>query len=213
MLTLPHRARRRALLVTAVIAQSLVTANDANAQVPIEEQSREDVQEVIVTGSRIVRQELTATSPIAVINEDTIRLNNPITIEEVLRRSPQFAPAIGGQVNNGNPGAATLDLRNLGEERTLVLVDGKRFVPYDSQNIVDVNIIPASLLQRVEVITGSRTRSPRPTGASAGSRRTTCCSPTAASAPTRRRRSTRPSPATTTSGVPSSTPAARSRPA
>lgn len=154
MTDLPLRAPPGALLLAVLLAPSLAVAQDDGAPVPVEEQSREEVQEIIVTGSRIVRQELTATSPIAVINEDTIRLNNPVTVEEVLRRSPQFAPAIGGQVNNGNVGAATLDLRNLGEERTLVLVDGKRFVPYDSQNIVDVNMIPASLLERVEVITG-----------------------------------------------------------
>jgi outer membrane receptor protein involved in Fe transport len=154
MTDLPLRARHSALLLASLLAPPVALAQEEEAPATIEEQSREEIQEIVVTGSRIVRQELTATSPIAVINEDTIRLNNPVNMEELLRRSPQFAPAIGSQVNNGNAGAATLDLRNLGEERTLVLVDGKRFVPYDSQNIVDVNMIPASLLERVEVITG-----------------------------------------------------------
>ncbi len=60
----------------------------------------------------------------------------------------------GSGTNNGNEGAARVDLRDLGPERTLVLVDGKRFVPYDSNGIVDLNMIPASLIDRVEVVTG-----------------------------------------------------------
>jgi outer membrane receptor protein involved in Fe transport len=156
MTDLPPAARLRVLLLAALPGLAFTTANaqQRGAPVPVEEQSAESVQEIVVTGSRIVRAELTAASPIAVVNEDTIRLNNPINIEDLLRRSPQFAPAIGSQVNNGNEGAATLDLRNLGEERTLVLVDGKRFVPFDAQNFVDVNMIPVSLLERVEVVTG-----------------------------------------------------------
>jgi outer membrane receptor protein involved in Fe transport len=154
MSNFPPAARLRALLLACLLAPGLASAQERGTAVPVAEQSAEEPEEIVVTGSRIVRAELTATSPIAVIDADTIRLNNPVSIEDVLRRSPQFAPAIGSQVNNGNSGAATLDLRNLGEERTLVLVDGKRFVPYDSQNIVDVNMIPVPLLERVEVITG-----------------------------------------------------------
>jgi outer membrane receptor protein involved in Fe transport len=154
MTNFPPAARLRALLLASLLGPGLASAQERGTAVPVAEQSAEEPEEIVVTGSRIVRAELTATSPIAVVNEDIIRLTNPINIEDLLRRSPQFAPAIGSQVNNGNAGAATLDLRNLGEERTLVLVDGKRFVPYDSQNIVDVNMIPVSLLERVEVVTG-----------------------------------------------------------
>src|SRR3546814_17839601 len=65
-----------------------------------------------------------------------------------------FRSAWGSATNNGNEGAATVDLRNRGEERTLVLVDGKRFVPYDSNGVVDLNMIPPALIERVEVVTG-----------------------------------------------------------
>ncbi len=112
------------------------------------------MEEIFVTGSRIARSDLTANSPINVIDAESLQVTNTVNVEEFLRKMPQFAQAIGRNTNNGNPGVATLDLRNLGEERTLVLMDGKRFIPYDADGIVDVGMIPASLIERVEVITG-----------------------------------------------------------
>lgn len=111
-------------------------------------------QAIIVTGSRIARPDLTAASPVTVVNAKSLEISGTNTVENFIRTIPQAAPAIGGNTNNGNPGVATVDLRNLGEERTLVLVDGKRFVPYDSDGIVDLNMIPSSLIDRVEVLTG-----------------------------------------------------------
>lgn len=126
----------------------------APAEAPVATPDRDDMAEIIVTGSRIVRTELAAMSPFAVIDKDAIRLSNQTNIENVLRNQPQFAQATGSSTNNGNDGAATVDLRQLGEARTLVLVDGKRFVPYDYQGFVDVSMIPVDLIERVEVITG-----------------------------------------------------------
>lgn len=111
-------------------------------------------EEIIVTGSRITRSDLTAMSPIAVLDEKQIELSNATNIENFLRNVPQFAQAIGSSTNNGNGGVSTVDLRQLGEARTLVLVNGKRFVPYDYQGFVDLSMIPTSLIERVEVITG-----------------------------------------------------------
>ncbi len=110
--------------------------------------------EIFVTGSRIARKELTANTPITVVDAESIKLSGKVNVEEYLRELPQFAPAIGGNSNNGNPGVATIDLRNLKEERTLVLMNGKRFIPYDPDGIVDINMIPTALIERVEVITG-----------------------------------------------------------
>lgn len=124
------------------------------AQQPPTTLTQDEIEEIVVTGTRIARPELTAMSPFAVLGEQEIKLSNPANIENFLRTSPQFAQAIGSNTNNGNDGSATLDLRNLGEERTLVLVNGKRFVPFDYQGYVDVSMIPVSLIERVEVITG-----------------------------------------------------------
>ncbi|RYY03435.1 MAG: TonB-dependent receptor [Gammaproteobacteria bacterium] len=111
-------------------------------------------EEIVVTGSRIKRPELSSNSPISVIDSQALKLANTTNPEEFLRSDPRFVAAIGSNTNNGNDGASTVDLRNLGEERTLVLVDGKRFTPYDYQGFVDLSMIPTALLERVEVITG-----------------------------------------------------------
>lgn len=109
---------------------------------------------IVVTGSRIARPDLEAASPVTSVTAEALDISGTNSAEEFLRDLPQAVAAIGANTNNGNPGVATIDLRNLGEERTLVLVDGKRFVPYDSNGIVDLNMIPASLIERVDVLTG-----------------------------------------------------------
>jgi outer membrane receptor protein involved in Fe transport len=134
------------------VALALALPATLSAQQP--PAANDNVDEIIITGSRIARPEETAMSPFAVIGEEQISLSNPTNIENFLRTSPQFAQALGSNTNNGNEGSATIDLRNLGEERTLVLVNGKRFIPYDYQGFVDLSMIPVSLIDRVEIITG-----------------------------------------------------------
>lgn len=128
-----------------------VTAFPALAQ---SEKSADSVEEVFVTGSRIKRPDLEFNSPVAIIESTELKLTNTVNTEELLRDDPRFVAAIGGNTNNGNDGSATVDLRNLGEERTLVLVDGKRFTPYDYQGYVDLSMIPTALIERVEIVTG-----------------------------------------------------------
>ncbi|PCI51265.1 MAG: TonB-dependent receptor [Alphaproteobacteria bacterium] len=140
-----------AIAVAAILPLSIqasYAADDAAAE--------EDVlfEEVVVTGSRIQRSDLVANSPITTFDAETLRATGTNNIEEFLRDIPQAVAALGSSTNNGNPGVSTVDLRNLGEERTLVLVDGKRFTPYDSNGTVDLNMIPTSLIKRVEVVTG-----------------------------------------------------------
>ncbi|NND37495.1 MAG: TonB-dependent receptor, partial [Gammaproteobacteria bacterium] len=131
----------------AAVATSPAFAQATGAAGPIRE-------EILVTGSRIARADLEAVSPIVVVQSDTLEKLNITNAEEFLRQLPQFAAGIGANTNNGNDGSSTVDLRNLGEERTLVLVNGKRFVPFDYQGYVDVAMIPARLIERVEIITG-----------------------------------------------------------
>ncbi|MVZ97575.1 TonB-dependent receptor [Sphingorhabdus sp. IMCC26285] len=136
-----------ALAIGAALSSAPVFAQEA-----AEEASEQPA--IVVTGSRIARPDLESSSPVSVVTSEQIQLSGTNNAEEYLRDLPQAVPAIGGNTNNGNPGVATLDLRNLGEERTLILVDGKRFVPFDSNGIVDLNMIPAALIERAEVLTG-----------------------------------------------------------
>lgn len=138
-------------VASAVLGLAMIST-PAFAQDAAAEEVVEDA--IVVTGSRIGRPDLEASSPVTVVSADQLKISGTTDAEVFLRDLPQAVAAVGQNSNNGNPGVATVDLRNLGEERTLVLVDGKRFVPYDAGGIVDLNMIPASLIERVEVLTG-----------------------------------------------------------
>jgi len=110
--------------------------------------------EVVVTGSRIARPDLENASPVSVISAKDIQLRQPSTAEELLRDMPGIRPAVGPGVNNGSAGAATLDLRGIGTNRTLILLDGRRIVPYGLGGVTDTNNIPVALIERVDTLTG-----------------------------------------------------------
>jgi len=109
-----------------------------------------DNNDVIVTGTRIVRLNNRSAAPIQTVTAADIKAQSPINIEEVLNRLPQVAPD-SQQNYQDSDGRQRIKLRNLGFERTLVLVDGKRL---GTQNGVDANMIPVSMLQRVDILTG-----------------------------------------------------------
>lgn len=111
---------------------------------------------IVVTGSRIARPDLDQASPVVVIGAEEIQLQATNNIENILNSNPQFVPSTTSASNNPGGGVATVDLRNLGTTRTLVLVDGRRYLSYDVNQIVDLNTIPAALIERVDVVTGGR---------------------------------------------------------
>jgi outer membrane receptor protein involved in Fe transport len=143
----------RAALFTGTALSGVAVVASANAQDQTAA-TRPQVEEIVVTGTRITDPSLTSASPIAVVSFEQIQAVGTTNLEEFVRSIPQAVAAEGSNTNNGNQGAATIDLRNLGRERTLVLVDGKRFVPFDTQGWVDVSMIPVSMIERVEVVTG-----------------------------------------------------------
>ena len=110
--------------------------------------------EIVVTGSRIARPDLTAASPVAVISQDALKASNAVTVEQLLAVNPQFNASQGTASNNPGDGVSTADLRGLESKRTLVLIDGKRAPFYDTQGSVDLNSIPVALIKRVDVLTG-----------------------------------------------------------
>ncbi|MDH5617971.1 MAG: TonB-dependent receptor [Gammaproteobacteria bacterium] len=115
----------------------------------------EVLEEIITTGTRLARQDYQAASPIATVGADLFSDTGAPTIETVLNTLPQFVPAITSTSNNpSNGGQANVSLRGLGTSRTLVLLDGRRVVPSNPTGVVDLNLIPATLIENVEVITG-----------------------------------------------------------
>jgi outer membrane receptor protein involved in Fe transport len=112
-------------------------------------------QDIIVTGSRIPRTDLTSTSPIAMTGEEDIKLQSALTVEDFSVRLPQLAGGVRQAAQGSDAfGAQVLDLRNFGQSRSLVMINGSRAVPFSFRNSVDVNAIPASLIKRVDVLTG-----------------------------------------------------------
>lgn len=117
-----------------------------------------EVSEVVITGSRIARQDYVSESPIVTIGQERITAAGMVTVENALNQLPQFVPSNGAGTNTTNfvttPGQAYANLRGLGPTRTLVLVEGRRIVAGNPNAVVDLNTIPTFLIESVETITG-----------------------------------------------------------
>jgi len=136
-----------ALSATPALAQD-AEATEAPNDVAAEQTS------IIVTGSRIENPNLTASSPVAVVTADTIDLRQAVVVDDFLREIPGITPSIGAQVNNGNGGSTFVDLRGIGANRNLVLLNGTRVTPAGLGGITNIDVIPVALIERVDVLTG-----------------------------------------------------------
>ena len=114
----------------------------------------EDEGAIVVTGSRIQRRDLTSTSPLAVVQDEEFQLSGAVNVEQVINTLPQVIPGTTAFSNNPGGGVATLNLRGLGSTRTLVLVNGRRWMFFDVSQVVDLNTIPQFLIDSVDVVTG-----------------------------------------------------------
>jgi len=126
-----------------------------------EEAAAADLQEVTVTGSRIVRRDFESSSPIVTVGSEMLDNTGTQAVESALNQLPQFVPSqtmfSAGDVQPSafnNPGIVTLNLRGLGANRNLVLVDGRRAQPANAQLVVDINSIPSAAIESVEIISG-----------------------------------------------------------
>ncbi|MEM8825793.1 MAG: TonB-dependent receptor, partial [Pseudomonadota bacterium] len=151
-----------ALMSAPAFAQDAdATDNEVGGIAPAEqvqtaqlETAEVDQDVIVVTGSRLSNPNLETNSPIAVVTEDEVELRQVNTVEEFLRQIPGVAPGIGSNVNNGNGGNTTLNLRGLGAVRNVVLLNGTRVTPFDTTGVTNVDIIPVALLERTDVLTG-----------------------------------------------------------
>lgn len=113
------------------------------------------VDYMIVTGSRILRRDFESASPIVTVLPEFFESVGAPTAEAALNRLPQVVPNIGSTSNNpGVDGQAFVDLRGLGPTATLVLLDGRRIISSNGAGVVDINLIPPTLIERVEIVTG-----------------------------------------------------------
>ena len=124
-----------------------------------QEAATEDLAEIVVTGSRIPRANLTAPTAVTTIDAEVINQSGLINVADILRAVPSFGVSALSSANSNflttSSGVNTLQLRNLEEDRTLVLVNGRRYVSgLSGSAAVDFNTIPTELIERVEIITG-----------------------------------------------------------
>ena len=137
------------LLLSAITAASLTAT-----AVPTYAQDSDDDDTIVVTGSRIVKQDFISNSPVATVEAIQFERTGVINTEDLLNTLPQTVAGLTSTSNNPGNGTATIDLRGLGANRTLVLVNGRRAQPNGAAGIVDINTIPPALIENVEVLTG-----------------------------------------------------------
>ncbi len=147
----------------ATIAISTVLAAPASAQIQPSEQNvneneatppAQPLDTIVVTGTRLTNPNLEQSSPVSVVTSEEINLRQATVADEFLREVPGITPSIGAQVNNGNGGSTFVDLRGIGPNRNLVLLNGTRVVPANLNGLTNIDIIPVALLSRVDVLTG-----------------------------------------------------------
>lgn len=137
--------------VRLAIAFGAVSATSFTASVTAAEEEVAKVERIEVTGSRIKRTDMETSSPVLVLDRAAIDASGLLSIGDILQDIPAAGAALNTAFNNGGNGSTNIDLRNLGAQRVLVLVNGRRWVSALDAT-VDLNTIPASAIERVEVL-------------------------------------------------------------
>lgn len=112
------------------------------------------MEEIVVIGSRIARPDASAMSAIATFDRDEITRFDENTISNFINSLPQVTPDLGPTANFAGSGISTINLRGLGSARTLALINGRRMAPNGTGTSIDLNVVPVSLLERIEIVTG-----------------------------------------------------------
>ncbi|MCL1095148.1 TonB-dependent receptor plug domain-containing protein [Shewanella kaireitica] len=136
-------------LIASVSTSAITVSTAAYA----EEEAK--VERIAVTGSRIQRQDMETASPVTVIDAATIKAEGFTSVDQMLQAQTSMAgAAVGSSTNNGADGVAQVDLRGMGSQRTLVLLNGRRMVNSGSgaDSAVDLNSIPVAMIARVEIL-------------------------------------------------------------
>ena len=140
---------RNRLLATTIICGTAFAALPVMAQ-----EAAGPIEEIVVTGSRIAVPGIKSASPIVSVGAEELKMQATPEIGKVLRNLPISVPGDGENVNNGTAGVSTVNLRGLGAQRNLILLNGHRMTPYNVDGRVDVSNVPTSLIDRIDVVTG-----------------------------------------------------------
>ena len=125
----------------------------ATEETPAEPRKKAE-EEIVVTGSRVRRKDLTTPAPVTVISREQMITSGRVSLGDFLQTLPEQGNAINTGVNNGGDGSTRVSLRGIGDARTLVLVNGRRMVPggLGADPSVDLNSIPTAAIERIEVL-------------------------------------------------------------
>lgn len=161
-----HAAPKKRLLATALLialapplaAQEVADETPPAAAQDTAQTTASTLDNVVVTGTRIARPELESVMPISVMNFDEVQASGRFTVYDALMLNPAVGPGLGEMNSMGqeyDKGVANIDLRSMGTNRSLVLVDGHRWVSGGARTAaVDLNTIPSALIERIETVTG-----------------------------------------------------------
>jgi iron complex outermembrane recepter protein len=146
-----NKLRNAIAVAIAVGATSLSGA--AFAQEASEGDAAEMLDTVVITGTRIKSQTMTASAPVLEIGAEQFKVTGFTRVDDLVNQYPQMAPYFDSFDNNGATGYGTADLRSLGPNRTLTLVNGRRLQPGSAID-TDLSIVPVAMIERVDILTG-----------------------------------------------------------
>ncbi|MCC6915669.1 MAG: TonB-dependent receptor plug domain-containing protein, partial [Rhodospirillaceae bacterium] len=159
--SLTARIKARSFATTSAVALIVGSmATPASAQQTAQEPAA--VDEIIVTGSRIVRDGYEAPTPVSVLGAEELDSMNAVNIADAVNILPGFSGSVNPRSSNGNlssgaTGVSQLNLRGMGTNRTLILLDGQRYINSAitaGGSAPDINSFPNALIERVDVVTG-----------------------------------------------------------
>ncbi|TCO77026.1 TonB-dependent receptor domain-containing protein [Chromatocurvus halotolerans] len=148
---------RRSLMARAVHGAVIAGTVSAGAGFAGSAYAQQDtaLEEVVITGSRLRRdRDFVEVSPVATLDMEQIQGLGNLTLEQTVNRMPQLVPDTTSATNQYGGAAMSANLRGLGAVRTLVLVDGRRYIPAENTGIADLATIPDMLVESVEIVTG-----------------------------------------------------------
>ena len=150
--------RERLLASSMICGAAFLGLSATSAYAAAADAAAGEVSEIVVTGTRIPSPNLTSIAPVTTVGSADIKAQGITRIEDITNSLPQVFAGQGSSITNGSTGAATVDLRGLGPNRTLVLIDNRRLNPGDptarTSVSADLNFVPAPLVERVDVLTG-----------------------------------------------------------
>ena len=152
------RSRLSASVAPVVLGLAMISMPAFAQTAPAaDDEAAAEGETIVVTGSLISNPNLKLSSPVSVISSEEVELRQTNVAEEFLRQLPSAIPSIGSTVNNGNGGNSFVNLRGIGSNRNLVLLDGARIVPADTFGRTDLNSIPLALIERTDILSGGAT--------------------------------------------------------